>query len=157
MGERGLMRDPANRGLPTVLAALTALSLATAGCGESRKTEHFRTARVTGTVRVGSAALSRGWVEFLPTDGGVGLMRSAPIGTDGTFVVDRVAVGKNAVGITGAGLPRGFGRRFDSLSTPIRRTIPDVPSAAVSVDLLVEEALYQKDAVAAAAAPGQAR
>ena len=120
------------------------------GCADELGPEQFRTTKVTGKVRIGSTPVGGGFIEFLPVGGTVGLMRSGPIHPDGTFVVNRVPVGENAVGLFGGSLPRGFSVRFNTLSTPIRRTFRDAPSSTTDLDLLVEEVLYQKAAARSA-------
>jgi hypothetical protein len=134
-----------------VLAALPAVGLGPwSGCSEELGPERMETTRVIGEVQEGSYPVRGGWVEFAPVDGTVGLMRSAPIGPDGRFAADRVAVGVNRVGVVGAPL-RVAGRRrlFETLRTPIRRTIPGGPSTTVAIDLLDEEVQFQAAAKAA--------
>ncbi len=109
------------------------------GCSEELGPERMVTTRVTGVVVEGSRPVGGGWVEFMPVDGTVGNLRSAPIGPDGRFVAEGVAVGENAVGVVGAPVRMRGGRRaFDTLGTPVRRTIPRGPAAEVSIDLLEE-------------------
>jgi hypothetical protein len=109
------------------------------GCSEELGPAVRKTARVSGVVRRGPAPVRGGWIEFCPIDGTVGNLRSAPIAPDGTFTADGVAVGRNLVGLAGVpGLDHGERRFFDTLSSPIRRTIPPSPSAPLDVDLIQE-------------------
>ena len=121
--------------------ALTALPV---GCGNTLGPERFKTTRVEGRVRIGLTPLDGGFIEFMPTGATVGIMTSGPIGSDGTFVVERAPVGEIAVGFFGGKLPRLLSRHFDTLGTTIRRTVPDSPSAKLDIDLQEEEYLYQK-------------
>jgi hypothetical protein len=108
------------------------------GCSEEPGPVRVETARVTGVVKDGSRPIEKGWVEFLPVDGTVGNMRSAPLGPGGRFEADGVAVGWNRVGIAGAGLPRPKARFFDPLGSPIRRKVPKKETAPIAIDLLDE-------------------
>ncbi len=130
--------------LPPIFSLVpSALLAGLIGCGNFLGPEDFKTARVEGKVRVGSQSVTGGFIEFLPTDGTVGIMRSAPIKLDGTFVVDHAPVGRNAVGIFSGKLPRRLSNDFNALGTPIRRTVTDAPSAPLDIDLLEEEASLQ--------------
>jgi hypothetical protein len=128
---------------------MTLLSACTAGCSEELGRDPFVTTRVMGTVRVGTRPLTGGWVEFLPFDGAVGNLRSAPIGRDGRFELDEVALGTNAVGIVGAPLEPRYRWKFNALQTPIRRVIPAGHPAVLDIDLAVEYVRWELAAVAA--------
>ncbi len=85
-----------------------------------------------------------GWIEFLPAEGTVGNLRSAPIGADGSFQADGVAIGTNFIGLTDAkvSIPGGW-RRFQTTSKPpegvhIERKIPPSSSSPLVIDLLEE-------------------
>ena len=122
------------------LGVVAALS---AGCAEELGPERWETTRVSGVVTEGSTPVTNGWVEFLPAEGTVGTMRSAPLGPDGRFSVDGVAVGVNRVGVTGAAIVNREHRRcFDPLGSPIRRTITKSPSGPLTIDLIDEYALW---------------
>ncbi len=123
--------------------ALLAL-LSSAGCREELGPVRFRTTRVTGIVRLGSRPVGGGWVEFHPAEGTVGNLRSAPVAPDGTFAVDRVPVGVNQVGFQDIAVDPALGRIFHPLSSPIRRTIPEGPSARIEIDLLEEAIRFDK-------------
>jgi hypothetical protein len=125
------------------MSGMSVLVVLAAGCAEELGPERWETVRVSGVVTEGKTPVERGWVEFLPSDGTVGNMRSAPLGPDGRFVVDGVAVGVNRVGISGAPIAiREVRRRFDPLGSPIRRTIAKGRSAPLKIDLLDEYALW---------------
>jgi hypothetical protein len=117
----------------------TAVVLALAsGCGEELGPVRFRTTRVAGVVREGSRPVRGGWVEFLPVEGTVGNVRSAPIRGDGTFAAEGVAVGRNAIGIAGAPLNPALSHDFHPFRTPIRRDIPAGLETRLSIDLYEE-------------------
>lgn len=136
MGAGGLRRCGAWGGLAAVALI--------AGCAEELGPERWETTRVAGVVTMGKIPVTRGWVEFLPIDGTVGTMRSAPLGPDGSFVVEGVAVGVNRIGIDGAlvGIPAAFRQRFDPLCSLIRRPIRSPASGPIRVDLLEEYARW---------------
>lgn len=126
-----------------VRLAMLTLGLS-AGCSEERGPVPMPTTRVTGFVHEGRRPIRSGWVEFLPIDGTVGLMRSAPIRPDGTFSAERVPVGEVAVGINGAAIGLRDGRRiFDSLGSPIRRRIKAEGAVPLDIDIFLEYAEFQ--------------
>ena len=114
------------------------------GCAEELGPERWQTTRVTGVVTEGKKPVGRGWIEFLPADGTVGTMRSAPLGPDGRFEAVGVAVGTNRIGVAGAPIGnREFRRLFDPLGSPIRRTITKATAVdGLKIDLLDEYALW---------------
>ncbi len=120
-----------------------ALLFLVTGCGKTFGPESFKTTRVIGTIHAGTKTYDGGWIEFVPTEGTVGVMRSGRIHADGTFEVDRVALGTNSVGIFGANFPREYSSVFNTLATPIRRKITDSSTTTLDVDLMVEWARYQ--------------
>lgn len=109
-----------------------------AGCGEELVPERMRTTQVSGAVRVGDRPVGGGWIEFIPIDGTVGNMRTAPLAPDGSFVATRVAVGTNLVGLAHAAIGLPGGRLFETFHSPIRRDIPAGPSTHLSLDLRAE-------------------
>jgi hypothetical protein len=111
----------------------------TVGCSEELGPEQRETTSVSGVVREGNRPVSGGWIEFLPVEGAVGDLRSAPIGSDGRFSLEGVAVGRNAVGLVATKVsdPR-LRREFDTLGTSIRRNIPSGLSVVLTIDLLEE-------------------
>jgi hypothetical protein len=115
------------------------IAVALPGCAEEFGPERWETARVSGVVREGARPVGGGWIEFVPLGATVGKMRSAPIGPDGRYEVDRVPVGVNAVGFVGAPIRLPGGRRyFDTLGTPVRRTIPREGRRSLDFDLFAE-------------------
>ena len=122
--------------------ALPMLVALAQGCSEELGPEPMETTRVSGVVTEGGRPVGRGWVEFVPYAGTVGKMRSAPLGPDGRFVADGVAVGLNRIGIAGAPIGIPGGRRFfDPLGSPIRRRLTRAPSDPITIDLIDEYAL----------------
>src|SRR6185312_7714447 len=119
-----------------------AVALAVApGCSEELGPERWETARVSGVVRHRGQPVGGGFIEFLPAEGTVGNLRSAPIGPDGRFEVEGVAVGVNRVGLVGAPLATLEARReFDPLGSTVRRTIPRGGVTGLTIDLLEEMA-----------------
>lgn len=109
------------------------------GCGEELGPVRRETNWVRGRVLERGEPLGGGWIEFLPVEGTVGNLRSAPIGKDGRFVADGVAVGVNLVGFVGAPIQIPGGRRFfDSLGTPVRRRISGGGAVDLTIDLYDE-------------------
>ena len=127
---------------------LTLGTLVAAGCREEVGPERFETTAVRGRVTLGDRPVGGGFIEFQPVDGTRGNLRSGPIGPDGTFALDRVPVGRVAVGLSQ--LPVGLiptvagpvdPRRFAGPATQIRRTIaPGTPAPLPPIDLMVEAA-----------------
>src|SRR4051812_41549918 len=114
---------------PSLLARLTVLlALGASGCGEELGPERFPTTRVSGSLTEGGRPLSSGWIEFIPVEGTVGNLRSGWIQPDGSFNVDGVAIGENAVRLVFAGIRiRGGDQLFGQFGTPIRKRIPARP------------------------------
>ena len=83
------------RGASTALLAIVCASAI--GCREELGPSRPPSARVGGRVSFRGAPIGGGWIEFHPIDGALGDIRSAPLNRDGTFVADRVAIGRNAV------------------------------------------------------------
>ncbi|MHC5537970.1 hypothetical protein ACYOEI_07030 [Singulisphaera rosea] len=114
------------------------LGVLASGCAEELGPPSLKTTRLEGLVTVGGQPVGGGWVEFTPIEGTVGKLRSARIGSDGKFVVDRVAVGRNSVGVVDAPIDPKFTGMFHPFSTPIHLTIADGSRVPLSVDLLEE-------------------
>lgn len=126
------MSERVRHGLPVLL-------ILAAGCADELGPERRETTRVSGVVREGPRPVRGGWIEFIPTDGTVGNMRSTPIGPDGRFDAVGVPVGANRVGISGARIDLPNWRRyFDPLSTTIERVVPRQPSTGITIDLYEE-------------------
>ena len=157
-------RQPGSPRLSSVLV-LFLLGLLAPGCSEELGPERFPTTRVAGIVVEGGHPIAGGWIEFIPTDGTVGNIRSARIGRGGSFQADRVAIGENVIRLVNApiNMPGGeklFGQ-FSSpirrmilnmpggeklvghFSIPIRRKIPLEPDGPLAIDLLEEAVRYQ--------------
>src|SRR5512135_3128672 len=113
------------------------------GCREELGPVRFPTTRVTGVVREGERPVGGGWIEFLPVDGTIGNLRSAPLRRDGSFEADRVAVGTNQVGLVAPPVGSLLAQRFHSMRSPIRRAIPAGPSTTLTIDL-IEEAIHHQ-------------
>ena len=124
------------------LVLLTALlGLLAPGCAEELATERPATARIQGVVRVGDRPVGGGWIEFLPVEGTVGNLRSAPLGPDGRFQVSGVAVGRNLVRLVRSPIelptpspdPRlGFGQFTSPLRVEVRE------GASIDLDVRAE-------------------
>jgi hypothetical protein len=115
-----------------------------AGCREELGPVSFATTRVTGVVREGGRPLGGGWIEFMPVDGTVGNLRSAPIGRDGRFEATKVAVGRHLVGFVAAPIGRPDVRqRFEGPNSPIRLAIPPGRATNLDIDLLEETLRHQ--------------
>lgn len=133
--------NPARPDWPIV--ALAVLSVLSAGCREELGPEVWQTTRVTGVVHEGRRPVGSGWIEFYPVDGAVGTIRVAPIGADGSFAVDGVAVGMNTVGLAQAPIAGPYRHRFRSYQSLIHRRIPPGPSLKLDLDLAQEAAPRQ--------------
>jgi hypothetical protein len=127
---------------PYCIGCAAVLGVLVAGCSEELGPVPRVTTRVKGVVRLGTTPIQGGFIEFAPLDGTVGNLRSAPIRPDGTFDADGIAVGKNLVGLAATpGLNRVQRRHFETLRSPIRRTIPAGAESSVTIDLLQESSL----------------
>jgi hypothetical protein len=121
------------------------LLLALAGCREELGPESLPTTRVSGIVVEGGKPVGGGWIEFIPVEGTVGNLRSAPIHPDGTFETDGVAVGRNLVGFAHAPIRLANPRRFSPFASPIRRDVPPGPSTRLTIDLVEETMRAKRD------------
>ncbi|MGD0039973.1 MAG: hypothetical protein ABSE84_06050 [Isosphaeraceae bacterium] len=136
-------RQPGSPRLSSVLV-LFLLGLLAPGCSEELGPERFPTTRVAGIVVEGGHPIAGGWIEFIPTDGTVGNIRSARIGTDGSFQADRVAIGENVIRLVNAQINMPGGEKlFGQFSSPVRRKIPLEPDGPLAIDLLEEVVRYQ--------------
>jgi hypothetical protein len=111
------------------------------GCHEELGPVSFPSTRVVGIVTDGGRPVRGGWIEFVPVDGSVGVLRSAPIATNGEFEASGVAVGRNLIGLVG--LPGGE-RGFHTLQSSIRRNIPAGTTTRINIDLLEEAIKLQE-------------
>ncbi len=114
------------------------------GCSEELGPEHFPTSRVVGRIVEGGNPVGGGWIEFIPTDGTVGNLRSARIGKDGSFHADRVAIGQNVIRLVNAPISIPGGNiLFGKFSSPIRRKVPARPEWSLTIDLVEELVRFQ--------------
>jgi len=125
-------------------AAILIGSFAT-GCSEELGPRSIPTSHVDGSVTVAGLPVRSGWIEFIPSEGTVGNMRVARIGPDGSYSVDRVAVGTVAIGLTNVvvppnsgGLSQAYATRFNGFQTPIRKQIAPGSVTRINVDLADE-------------------
>src|SRR4051794_29163276 len=95
MGTPSMLDRRARSGLMGVVL----LAVASGGCSEELGPERFEMTRVEGTVGLAGMPITSGWVEFLPTAGTRGNLRSAPIRKDGSFAADDVPVGPVAIAL----------------------------------------------------------
>jgi len=114
------------------------------GCSEELGPERFPTTRVAGIVVEGGRPVGGGWIEFLPTEGTLGNIRSARIGKDGSFEADRVAIGENVIRLVNAPIKTpGGAMLFSQFASPVRRRIPPQPDGPLTIDLRDEAVRYQ--------------
>ncbi|WP_435016278.1 magnesium/cobalt transporter CorA [Tundrisphaera sp. TA3] len=129
--------------LMPALAAV--LGLALAGCREELGPERLPTTTVRGVVVAGPSPVAGGWIEFLPVEGTPGNPRVARLAGDGTFVAEKVPVGRvlirfERLDLRGARIAPGVvdPALFRTYNSPVRRTIPAVPGPPVRIDLFEE-------------------
>ncbi len=138
-------RQPCSPGFsPVPVLFPLLLGLLAPGCSEELGPERFPTTRVAGFVVEGGRPVGGGWIEFIPSRGTVGNMRSARIGRDGSFQTDRVAIGENVIRLVNAPIKTpGGAALFGKFNTPVRRRIPREPDGPLTIDLLDEAVRYQ--------------
>jgi hypothetical protein len=130
---------------PFGLMLLLGVALLSGGCAGALGPEPMPVTRVRGFVREGNRPISGGWIEFIPIGLTVGKLRSAPIGPDGSFDADGVAVGENGVRVVNERVEKtAFLGPFGRFTTPIRRIIPASPSSGLKIDLVQEALRYQE-------------
>lgn len=117
--DRGGGFDRSRVGLLATICAVAAF-----GCSEELAGPRVPTASVAGRVRLGSTPVSGGWVEFLPVEGAVGSLRSAPLDRDGRFQLRGVAIGKNLVRLVHPRTP-GVEMAFQRFTSPLRVDVAD--------------------------------
>ncbi len=142
------MSDGATR-FPAVLAALVGGTVV--GCTSELGPESFPASRAEGTVRIAGTPVSSGWLEFVPAEGTMGNLRSAPIHRDGSYGVDGVPRGRvviRLVGVYGPPIPTSLGpverSSFRSFLSPIRRVIDGDATSHLDLDLALEAEAYQR-------------
>jgi hypothetical protein len=106
-----------------------------AGCAEHWRPTPRVELEVEGRVHDGPRPISGGWIEFIPVDGAVGHLRSAPIQPDGTFRATRVGAGPHVVRLVQPSSP-GVDPAFQQFTSPIRVVIE--PGESVEIDLARE-------------------
>ena len=105
-----------------------------AGCAEEWGPDWVPSAEVSGRVHRSGHPLTRGWLEFLPVDGTIGRLQSAPINPDGTFLANGVAPGSVAIRVVGADLPGAEYSLFSQIYV-IRREVRDAQANQLNIDL----------------------
>jgi hypothetical protein len=120
---------------------LLAATLLLTGCSEELGPVPMPVTRVRGVVTEGPRPVAGGWIEFIPVDGTVGNLRSARLGSDGSFDADGVAIGANLIRLVEARIETPpFVRMFGSFASPIRCVIAADSHAALRIDLVEEAA-----------------
>jgi hypothetical protein len=79
------------------------------------------------------APIRGGWIEFIPIDGALGSLRSAPIQPDGSFQATHVAQGRNVVRIVNPPASPSVERVFQLFYSPIRVDVSG--ERAIEIDL----------------------
>jgi hypothetical protein len=132
------------------LGCLAALALG--GCQKvfGPEKEKGPTTSITGHLRIAGRPVGRGWVEFMPIDGTIGVLRSAQVQDDGSFSATRVPVGRVAIRVVGLGTPRTVDPGLDRFLALveqvflIRRTIASDPGQKVDIDLATEALVFAR-------------
>ncbi len=132
---------------PTSWLALMGLL---AGCGHALGPEPMVTTTLVGRLHVGDRPIGRGWVQFLPVEGTLGTLRSAPLAPDGSFRMEKAPVGRVAVGFAGP-MPDYVPNAeiypfllYANRAFPARRTIAAGSPSSVDIDLEPERIVYDK-------------
>jgi hypothetical protein len=112
-----------------------------AGCSQERPAPPQPSVTVEGRVTRGPTPFRTGWVEFVPTEGGRGNMRSGPIGPEGEFRIEKLEPGMHGVRVI---IPRDTKLHpFDMFFSPIRRNLTDQPVQKFDIDLMRESPLLR--------------
>ena len=133
------------------LVALALVAGLTAGCAAELGPERFETTTVRGIIVVGGRPVGGGFIDFQPVDGTKGNLRVGPIAPDGTFRLDRVAVGTVAIGLSrlpvgpipsvnGPVDPRRFQINHPRRIAVSRSIPPENPTRIPPIDLINEAA-----------------
>lgn len=134
----------------TTIALIGVLAVQS-GCHDVIGPESITTTKITGRVRIGNKPLTKGWIEFAPYDGTLGRLRSAEIGPDGAFSIEKVPVGSVRIHLAGPRQdPTG-----DSITDwylvqlrrgyPTRVEIKPGPNAVLDIDLQSEAIALEKN------------
>ena len=130
------------------VVAIAVLALLS-GCGRALGPERMETATVRGRVHFRDVPIASGWVEFVPTEGTIGRLRSAKLAPDGSFEARAVPVGRVAIRLAGPPLPRTGDPGIDNFffmcrqSFLIRRNVPE-GGAAIDIELRDEAIAFEK-------------
>lgn len=129
-------------GHPTAAALIIAVVLLAPGCSRVLGPVPKPVTQVRGRLHEGGRPISGGWIEFMPSGGTVGNLRSARIAADGTFDADRVAVGENALRVVNSHVDATpYLHIVGQTVSPIRRVIRPDDRSPLSIDLR-DEALH---------------
>jgi hypothetical protein len=126
------------------------LALLAFGCADELRPERMVDSAVSGHLRMGGKPAGPCWLEFLPVEGTVGLLRSAQVRPDGTFHAGGVAVGNVAIRVVGLVPVRSGDPRLDRFLALagqvyiIRRTVPPGGAPALDIDLADEAAAFAR-------------
>ncbi|MHB1560430.1 MAG: hypothetical protein ACYC61_23505 [Isosphaeraceae bacterium] len=123
-------------GRPAAGALVVAAALLAPGCARVLGPVSKPVAQVRGRLHEGGRPISGGWIEFMPSGGTIGNLRSARIGADGTFDADRVAVGENAIRVVNGHVDdTPYLKILGQTVSPIRRVIRLDDRTPLSIDL----------------------
>jgi hypothetical protein len=153
------------RRYPSAAVFVVIAGLLASGCSRVFGPVPRPVAQVRGELHEGGRPISGGWIEFMPSGGTIGNLRSARINADGTFDADHVAVGENAIRVVNAHVDATpYLNIVGQTVSPIRRVIRSDDHATLSIDLRDEALRFhekrrrQAATVAGAAAdPGDHR
>lgn len=136
------MRWPGRRWTVAIVAAGLGPALALfVGCREELGPEPMPTTTVAGRVHVAGEPIGGGWIEFHPVEGTIGLSRSAPLNRDGSFLADKVPVGRVLIRLEQTRIDRTLAELFRRLPPPRR----DIKGPGVLDIDLAEEALRARE------------
>lgn len=139
------MKPIATSRRPVALALLAGVATIS-GCSEELGPVPMPVARVKGVAKEGDRPLSGGWIEFTPTDGTIGNLRSARLRPDGSFEADGVAVGTNAIRFVNARIEAvPYRRIFTASFSPIRRVINAGVVNSITIRLDEEAIRFQRE------------
>ena len=131
--------SPVNRFPWRRFLALCLLLVFSISCRDVLGPEKMPVAVVDGKVSQGGKPVTRGWIEFVPIDGTVGVMRSAQLRADGTFHATKVPVGLNLIRLVNIDVDSNRIRwKFGAFTSPIRRTIALNTNPPVNIDVVEE-------------------
>lgn len=123
---------------PKILSGFILCVIMAAGCTEERPDPAFPLVTVQGRIQRNGQPLSSGWVEFVPVDGGQGVMKSGPIESNGQYKATGLGPGLHGVRVI---VPRDKSLfPFDQFFSPIRRTLSAEPVQTFDIDLSAESA-----------------